>query len=125
MKLHFVILQNIITLNPHDIAIAMRERHNCVAVDRQCSEQSEVTRELKQQRQRRLRKRHLKTEFALLQKIKRLFHFVQFVRCWQFFVELNSKRLYQSSGKRKESRRLVFTSSTKREIRHFHVLVVP
>ena len=42
MKLHFVILQNIITLNPHDIAIAMRVRHNCVAVDRQCSEQSEV-----------------------------------------------------------------------------------
>ena len=65
MKLHLVILQNIITLNPHDIAIAMPVRHNCVAVDRQYSEQSEVNRELKQQRQRRLRKRHLKSEFAL------------------------------------------------------------
>ena len=42
---------------------------------------------------------------------------VQFVKCWQIFLELNSKRLYQSSGKEKESR-LVFTSSTKREIRH-------
>ena len=60
MKLHLVILQNIITLNPQDIAIAMSVRHNCVAVDRQYSEQSEVNRELKQQRQRRLRKRHLK-----------------------------------------------------------------
>ena len=42
----------------------------------------------------------------------------------QIFLELNSKRLYQSSGKEKESRCLVFTSSTKREIRHFHVVVV-
>ena len=79
MKLHLVILQNIITLNAHDIAIAMPVRHNCVAVDRQYSEQSEINRELKQRR--RLRKRHLKSEFALLQKMKRLFHFVQFVRC--------------------------------------------
>ena len=39
------------------------------------------------------------------------------------FLELNSKRLYWSSGKEKESR-LVFKSSTKREIRHFHVIVV-
>ena len=79
MNLHLVILQNIITLNAHDIAIAMPVRHNCVAVDRQYSEQSEINRELKQRR--RLRKRHLKSEFALLQKIKCLFHFVQFVRC--------------------------------------------
>ena len=34
------------------------------------------------------------------------------------------ERLYQSSGKRKENGRLVFPSSTKREIRHFHVVVV-
>ena len=37
------------------------------------------------------------------------------------FLELNSKRLYQSSGIEKERRCPVFTSSTKREIRHFHV----
>ena len=37
---------------------------------------------------------------------------------------MNSKRLYESSGKGKESRCLVFTSFTKREIRHFHVKVV-
>ena len=33
-------------------------------------------------------------------------------------------RLYQSSEKEEESRCLVFTSFTKREIRHFHVVVV-
>ena len=37
---------------------------------------------------------------------------------------MNSNRLYRSSGKEKESRYLVFTSSTKREIRPFHVVVV-
>ena len=30
---------------------------------------------------------------ALLQTLSRLFHLVQFVKCWQFFLELNSKRL--------------------------------
>ena len=40
------------------------------------------------------------------------------------FLELNSKGLYQSSGKEKESCCLVFPSSTRREIRHFHVVVV-
>ena len=42
-----------------------------------------------------------------------------------FFPELNSKRLYRSSGKDKESHYLEFTSSTKRKIRHFLVVVVP
>ena len=41
-----------------------------------------------------------------------------------FFLELNSKRLYGSSGKEKENRCLVFTSYRKREIRHFYVVVV-
>ena len=79
-----------------------------------------VNRELEQQRQWRLRKRHLKSEAVLLQTLSHLFHLVQFVKCWKFFLELNSKRLYQSS----ESCGLVFTSSTKREILHFHVLDV-
>ena len=60
----------------------------------------------------------------LLLLLSRLFHLVYFIKCWQMFLELNSKRLYQSSGKEKESRCLVFTSSTKRKIRLFHVLVV-
>ena len=37
---------------------------------------------------------------------------------------MNSKRLYQSSRKEKESRCLLLTASTKREMRHFSVGVV-
>ena len=40
------------------------------------------------------------------------------------FLELNSKGLYQSSGKEKENCCFVFPSSTKREIWYFHVVVV-
>ena len=59
-------------------------------------------RELKQQRRWRLQKRHLKSEFAPLQTLSRLFHLLYFVKCWQMFLELNSKGLYQSSGKEKK-----------------------
>ena len=58
------------------------------------------------------------------QSLSGMFHLVHFVKWWQIFLELNSKGLYQSSGKEKESRCLVFTFSTKREIRQFHVVVV-
>ena len=81
-------------------------------------------RELRQQRWRRLRKSHSKNEFALLQALSCSFQLVRFVKCWEIFLELNSKRLYRSSGKEKESRCLVFTSSTNRKIKHFHVVVV-
>ena len=80
-------------------------------------------RELKQQG-RWLPKRHLKSRFALLQTLSLLFQLVQLVKCWQILLEQNSKRLYQSSEKEKESPCLVFTSSTQSEIRHFHVVVV-
>ena len=39
-------------------------------------------------------------------------------------LELNSKRLFRSSGKEKESRCVVITSSTKREIWYVHVVLV-
>ena len=81
-------------------------------------------RELTQQRRRRLRKRHLKSEFAVLQSLSRLFYLVYFVKYWQMFLELYSEGLYQSFGKEKESCCLVFWSSIKREIRNFHVVVV-
>ena len=81
-----------------------------------------VIRELKQQPW--LRKRPLKSELALLQTLLGLFHLVQFDKCWQIFLEVNSKRLYQSSGKEKESSFLVCTSSTTSENRHFYVVVV-
>ena len=54
----------------------------------------------------------------------RLFHFVQFIaKCSRIFLELNSKGLYFRQKKKKVARCLVSTSSTKREIRHFHVVV--
>ena len=70
-----------------------------------------LNRKLKQQRRRRPRKRHLKKEVALFQTLSRLFHLVQFVKCWQFFLELNSKSLYRSSGKEKKVVVLVFSST--------------
>ena len=51
-----------------------------------------------------------KSEVSLLQTLSRLFHHVQFDRCWQFVLELS--RLYRSLGKEKERRCLAFTSST-------------
>ena len=75
-----------------------------------------------QQLRRRLQKSHLKSEFMLLQTLSRLFHFVQFHKLWRIFLEINSKGLYQSSGKGKENRFLMFTSHTKRETRPFHVV---
>ena len=81
--------------------------------------------EFNQQRRRRLRKRPgLISEVALHKTLSRLFHLVPFIKCWQFSLELNSKRLYLSSGKEIESRCLVFSASEKREIRQFHVVVV-
>ena len=77
-------------------------------------------RELKQQRRRRLQKRHWKSEFAPHQTLSRLFLLVYFVKCWQMFLELNSKGLYQLNSK---GLCFVFPSSTKREFRHFHVVV--
>ena len=46
-----------------------------------------------------------------------------FFKCCNTFWELKSEGLYRSSGKGKENC-LAFTSFTKREIRHFHFVVV-
>ena len=64
--------------------------------------------ELQQQPRRLLRKRHL---------IKRLFAYsISFHSTnVRIFLELNSKGLYSSSGKEKESCRRMFPSSTKRD----------
>ena len=58
-------------------------------------------REFTQRPRRRLRKRHLKSEFALPQTLSRLFHLVKFVAN-VFGVLLNSKGLRQSLAKEKE-----------------------
>ena len=51
-----------------------------------------------------------------------IFHLVQFVKCWHFFLE-NSKRLYRSSRKEKKSLSCLYVLH-KSEIRYFHVVVV-
>ena len=66
----------------------------------------------------------LNSEVAMPKTLLCLFQLVQFVTWWQIFLELNSKRLYRNSEKEEESRCLVSMSYTKREIRHFHVVVV-
>ena len=73
---------------------------------------------------RRLRKRPLKSEFVLLRTFISLIPTRSSSNVGNFFWELNFKRLYQSSGKEREGRCLVFTCLTQREIRHFHVVVV-
>ena len=71
-----------------------------------------VNGELKKQQWRRLRKSHLKSDWAAS-------NFIGAYSIWQTFRELNSKRLYRRSEKEKESRCLVFKISTKREIQAF------
>ena len=68
-------------------------------------------------------KRYFKSEFALFQ-ISSLFHLVQFRKCWGIFLEWSSKSRYLSSEKEKLKFCLVSTSSKKREIRKFRVVVV-
>ena len=58
-------------------------------------------RELKQQQRRRLRNRDLKSEFALPQTLSRLFHLVQFVKCWQFFSGVKFCKAIEVEEKKK------------------------
>ena len=82
----------------------------------------------KQQGRRRLRKRHFKSEFALPQTLSRLFH----ITCISFNSSKVSKFFWswilkdgiKVQEKKKQSCCRVYPSSTKREIRHFHVVVV-
>ena len=83
-------------------------------------------REVKQLRRRRLRTHHLKSKFALFQKVVALILIsgVQFVKCWQIFLGLNTKELCQSTGKEKEIRCLPAVHVLKKsEIRHFYVVM--
>ena len=76
------------------------------------------------QRGLRQRKRRLKIEIASSQTLLRLFGPAQCVKCERFFLELNSEELYPGSKREREIRRGMFTSSTKRRIRRFHVVEV-
>ena len=67
-----------------------------------CFPRISIHRELKQQLRRRLRKRKLQSVFVLFLNSLRLFHLPQVVKCWRFFLELNFRALYNSSGQKKE-----------------------
>ena len=67
--------------------------------------------------------RLLKRELKLFQNSSLLLHVVQFVKCWSTFLEMNCKGLYLCLRKELQNRCLVFTYSTKREFRQFHVEV--
>ena len=98
----------------HDLTATLTFRFSCVKFG--------VERSL------RLQKRHcqsLKNRICTVSNFIALIpHLFQFVKCWQVFLELNPKRLYRSPEKAKEICCLVFTSSRKREIRHFYAVVV-
>ena len=116
----------VVTRHQYRISVLVSQTGKPVVASRNVSyrfSRLSLIRELKQRRRRRLRKRHLKSEFALHQTLSRLFHLVQFVKRWHFFWSWILKD-YQSSGKERQSCCLLFTSSTKREIRYFHVVVV-
>ena len=61
----------------------------------------------------------------LHQALSRLFCLVWFVKCWPLnFFEDEFQRIVSKFRKEKEDCSFVFPSSTKREMRHFHVLFV-
>ena len=73
---------------------------------------------------RRRQERRLKSEFAFFQSLYRLFLPTYFVNCRRTLLKLNFKGPYSSSEREIKFRRCLFTSSMKREIRHFRVAVV-
>ena len=80
-------------------------------------------RELKQQRWRRLRKRHFKSEVALFQTLLRLFCLIHADR--QILTIFSAVEFWDCIKVQKKKKAVaVFTFFTKREIRHFHVVVV-
>ena len=69
------------------------------------------------------RKRHLKREFVFFRSLSQLLQLSFFVKCKLTLSETNSLELYSSSERETKFCRRLFTSSIKREIRHFPVVV--
>ena len=82
------------------------------------------TRDFKIQRRDDKGERRLKSEFAFFQSLSRLFLLTYFVKCRRTLLKLNSKEPNPSSEREIKFRRCLFTFSTSRVIRHFHVVVV-
>ena len=86
-----------------------------------CMTKHFVDMELKQPWRLGRRKRHLRSELALFQTSTILFHLVQFVQWWRIILVSNWKGL-QCLSKLRTC--LVFSSSTKREIKKPHVVII-
>ena len=71
--------------------------------DQETTGSGEENRNFQQWRRRRWRKCLFKSEFTLFQNLSLLFYYVQFVKCWQIFLQLNSKGLYLSLKKELEN----------------------
>ena len=69
-------------------------------------------------------KGHFEKAFAFFQTSLRLFQSAENVKCRRISVALFSWRPQSSLERERKIRRRLFTSPTKREIRHFHVVVV-
>ena len=70
------------------------------------------------------RERRLKSEFAFFQSLSQLFLPTYFIKYRRTLLELNSEGPYPSLQREITFRRCLFKYSIKREIRHFHVVVV-
>ena len=70
------------------------------------------------------RERGLKSEFAFFQSLSQLFLPTYFVKYRWTLLKLNSWEPYPNSEREINFRRCLFTSSIKREIKIFHVVVV-
>ena len=85
---------------------------------------SQDSRDLKQGPRRRQWKRRQKNEFAFFQTWSRLFGPAQYLKGRRLFLGLNSYGFYSGSKRWRKIRRRMSTSSIKRQIRRFHVVVV-
>ena len=85
---------------------------------------SAINREFKIPRRRWPRKHRLKSEFAFFQSLSWLLELLYFVKSKRTLFEPNSQESYSSSERERKFSRRLFTSSIKREIRHFPVVVV-
>ena len=70
------------------------------------------------------RKRQFETAFAFFQTLSSLIQSAENIKFRRISLELVFWRLHSSLEREKKIRRGLFTSSIKREIRHFHVVVV-
>ena len=75
-------------------------------------------------RRRRPRKSPLKSELAFFQSLSWLFQLTYFAKRKRTLLELNSQQPYPSSESERKFGHRSFTSSTKREIRYFHAVVL-